>query len=83
MRKQEFKVGDIVTVDRYNHIDDAVKTEILDIVPFGFDYTALDGYKFNINGCKITTRASSIMESKYYDPVPNEDRHSKLFQRVN
>lgn len=76
--KMEFKVGDEVTVDRYNHIDDAVKTKVVAIVPFGFEEKPYTGYEFNIKGTSIVTRASSIMESKDYDPVPTKDRHEKI-----
>lgn len=73
----EFKIGQIVTVDRYNHIKDIEICEILAFVNFGGFGTELDGYLFSINGTKIVTRDSSIMESKNYRPVAKEDRHPK------
>ena len=76
MQTPEFKIGDIVTVDRYNHIDDV---EICSIVAYGrmFISNTLT-YKVMINGTEIETTGISIMESKHYEPVAENDRHEKL-----
>ena len=70
----EFKIGDTVTLDRYNHIDDTQRVKII-------GYTiSLGGYKLyemNVNGVIIQSSGKCIMESKDYDPVPERDRHYK------
>jgi hypothetical protein len=74
--EKEFKIGDTVTLDRYNHIDDAVRVKVV-----GYGQMPLSGtltYKMNVNGTIIESTGGSIMESKHYDPVPDEDRHDKL-----
>ena len=73
----EFSIGDTVTLDRYNHIDDVQVVKIVDIQPSwgiggGFDYV------MDVNGVMIRSRGVSIMESKDYKPVPDEDRHHRL-----
>lgn len=70
----EFKIGDTVTLDRYNHIDDVEVVKIVDIQPSwspagGFDYV------MDVNGVMIRSSGRSIMESKDYIPVPDEERH--------
>jgi hypothetical protein len=73
---KEFKVGDIVTLDRYNHIDDV---EVVKVV--GYGEMPLSGtltYKMDVNGMIIDSTGGSIMESKLYNPVPDEDRHHKI-----
>ena len=78
MDRPEFKIGDIVTVDRYNHIDDVSKGKIN-----GYDRTMLSGrlsYLIDINGLEISTTGLSIMESKNYRPADPEDRHPKIFR---
>ena len=77
----EFKIGDTVTLDRYNHIDDVEVVKIVDIQPSwgpggGFDYI------MDVKGTKIRSTGMSIMESKDYVPVPDEDRHEKNFKRM-
>ena len=76
--ENEFKIGQEITLDRYNHIEDVIKTKIVSFVPFNaFKPEILDGYLFIINGTKIVTRNMSIMESKKYTPVDAKDRHAK------
>jgi len=73
MEKPEFKIGKTVTLDRYNHINDAVKVKIV-----GYGEMPVSGritYKMNVNGTIIDSTGGSIMESKLYDPVPDEERH--------
>lgn len=70
----EFKIGDTVTLDRYNHIDDVQKVKII-----GYT-TSIGGYKLyemNVNGVIISSSGKCIMESKHYDPVDDKDRHYK------
>lgn len=71
---KEFKIGDTVTLDRYNHIDDVEKVEVIGYgnMPISGDLT----YKMNVNGTIISSTGGSIMESKYYEPVADEDRHT-------
>ncbi len=74
--EREFNIGDTVTLDRYNHIDDVQKVKI---VGFGEKSVSKDvTYKMNVDGIIIESTGMSIMESKYYVPVFDEDRHSKL-----
>lgn len=76
MENKEFEIGEIVTLDRYNHIDDAVKVEIV-----GYGEMMLSKrltYKMNVNGVIIESTGLSIMESKFYEPVPDEERHPKI-----
>jgi hypothetical protein len=69
----EFKENDVVTVDRYNHIDDVQKGTVL-----GFDvWNDKIIYKIDIDGVTITTSGLCIMESKYYEPLPANERHAK------
>ncbi len=72
----EFAIGTIVTVDRYNHIDDVDRAEIKGYSTFGLGSDRIT-YKFVIDGCAIQTTGMSIMESKFYSPVADEDRHDK------
>lgn len=76
----EFEIGTIVTVDTYNHIDDVSRAEIKGYGTMGTSNRLT--YKFVIDGCEIQTTGMSIMESKFYDPVPEEDRHDKKFKRT-
>lgn len=72
----EFKVDDVVTVDRYNHIDDVQKGTIV-----GFRKRPLSdefSYRIDINGVEIISTGISIMESKDYIPVKDEERHERL-----
>jgi len=66
----EFNVGDTVTVDRYNHIDD-VETGVIvgySTMPISPRLT----YVISVGGIKIESTGGSIVESKLYDPVPDE-----------
>lgn len=75
MEKPEFKIGDTVTLDRYNHIDDI---EVVKVVGYGeMPISKRLTYKMNVNGIIIESTGGSIMESKLYEPVPDEDRHPK------
>lgn len=70
--EKEFEVGDKVTLDRYNHIDDVEKVVVIGYGKmFGGDLT----YKLDVNGVIIQSTGVSIMESKKYKPVPDEERH--------
>ena len=70
----EFKIGDTVTLDRYNHIDDVEKVKIVDIQPSWTNNDSMD-YIMDVRGVEIRSSGRSIMESKDYDPVPDEERH--------
>ena len=75
----EFNIGDTVTLDRYNHIDDVEVVKIIDIV----DSWSPGGgkeYVMDVNGVHIRSTGMSLMESKHYVPVPDEDRHEKKFK---
>ena len=72
----EFKKGDTVTLDRYNHIEDVEIVEIVDIQPSWGLGGGMD-YVLDVRGTKIRTSGASIMESKHYKPVPDEDRHCR------
>jgi len=72
MEEKEFNIGDIVTLDRYNHIDDAETVEVV-----GYGEKPLT-YKMDVNGVTITSTGVSIKESKFYVPCPEEDRHYKI-----
>lgn len=75
MEGAEFKIGDIVTLDRYNHIDDAEKVEVVGYGEMPISKTLT--YKMDVRGVIIESTGGSIMESKLYNPVPDEDRHRK------
>ena len=70
-----FNIGDIVTLDRYNHIDDAVKVKVVGYGEMPISKTLT--YKMNVNGTIIESTGISIMESKHYSPVADEERHPK------
>lgn len=75
-REKEFKVGDIVTLDRYNHIKDVQKVKII-----GFSETIKTKrltYKLDVNGVTIESTGVSIVESKDYNPVDNKLRHRRV-----
>jgi hypothetical protein len=75
-RKKEFEIGDIVTLDRYNHIEDVEKVKVV-----GFGQTLLSKtltYKMDVGGVIIESIGSSIMESVNYYPVDDNDRHHRL-----
>lgn len=75
MEEPEFQIGDTVTLDRYNHIDDVEKVKVVGYgeMPISKRLT----YKMDVNGVIIDSTGGSIMESKFYDPVPDEERHQK------
>jgi hypothetical protein len=75
MDSKEFKIGDVVTLDRYNHIDDVEVCEVVGYgeMPISGDLT----YNVSVRGTIISTTGISIMESKKYIPVDDEDRHEK------
>jgi len=69
----EFKIGQTVTLDRYNHIDDV---EVVKVVGYGeMPISGTLTYKMNVNGTIIESTGGSIMESKLYNPCPVEERH--------
>ncbi len=72
----EFKIGDTVTVDRYNHIDDIVTATVSGYGQMPISRTLT--YKMYVNGVIIESTGISIMESKYYTPVDDKERHHKL-----
>ena len=80
MEGAEFKVGDKVTLDRYNHIDDVEKVEVVGYGEMPISKTLT--YKMDVRGVIIESTGGSIMESKLYDPVPDEDRHEKRFRPI-
>ncbi len=78
--KPEFEIGDTVTLDRYNHIDDVIKVEVTSYgqMPFSKRLT----YRLARNGWFICeTTGGSIMESKDYKPADDKDRHEKIFRK--
>jgi len=71
----EFKIGDTVTLDRYNHIDDV---EVVKVVGYGeMPISGTLTYKMDVRGVICESTGGSIMESKLYEPVSEEDRHCK------
>jgi hypothetical protein len=76
MEAKEFKIGDIVTLDRYNHIDDVQTVKIVGYGCMHLSNTLT--YKMDVNGTIIDSTGVSIMESKNYSPAPDEDRHHRL-----
>lgn len=73
---KEFQIGDTVTLDRYNHIEDAQRVKIVGYGELAFSNTLT--YKMDVNGTVIESTGGSIMESKLYEPVLDEDRHHRL-----
>jgi hypothetical protein len=72
--EKEFNIDAVVTVDRYNHIDDVMKgTVVGHDISMGGDLL----YKIDIDGIEIRTSGRCIVESKYYDPLPANERHAK------
>lgn len=72
----EFNIGEYVTLDRYNHIADVQRVKVT-----GFGEMLLSKtltYKMDVNGTTIESTGGSIMESKLYDPVPDNERHHRL-----
>ncbi len=75
MERPEFKIGDTVTLDRYNHIDEA---DVVKVVGYGqMPISEKLTYKMYVNGVIIQSTGVSIKESKHYEPVPIEERHNK------
>ncbi len=74
--EKEFKIGDTVTLDRYNHIEDVEKVKVVgyDKMPISKTLT----YKMDVKGIIIESTGSSIMESKNYNPVDDRDRYQRL-----
>ena len=69
---KEFEIGDTVTLDRYNHIDDVQKVKIM-----GYGQTSVGGvltYKMRVDGVTIESTGTSIMESRLYEPAPANER---------
>ncbi len=77
MDKPEFNIGDTVTLDRYNHIDDVETVKIVDYGTIGWGENERLAYKMDVKGTIITSTGISIMESKDYEPCPDEDRHHR------
>ena len=76
MDNKEFNIGDTVTLDRYNHIEDAQKVKVI-----GYGRMFVSNrltYKLDVDGVEIKSTGISIMESKLYSPVPEKDRHHRL-----
>ena len=73
----EFRIGETVTLDRYNHIDDTERVKVI-----GYGQLPISGtltYKMDVQGVIIESTGVSIMESKLYRPVHPIDRHEKRF----
>lgn len=68
---KEFEIGDTVTLDRYNHIDDVQKVQI---VGYGETISKEITYKMRVDGVVIESTGISIMESKFYGPASPEER---------
>jgi hypothetical protein len=74
--KKEFKIGDIVTLDRFNHIEDV---ELVTIVGYGkMHLSETLTYQMDVRGVVIESTGGSIMESRKYSPVDNKERNSRL-----
>jgi D-hexose-6-phosphate mutarotase len=74
--EKEFKIGETVTLDRYNHIEDAQKVKV---IGYGRMFVSnMLTYKLDVNGVEIESTGISIMESKLYSPIPDKDRHHRL-----
>ena len=73
-KKPEFKIGDIITLDRYNHIDDVQKSKIIGYTTIGWHENERLAYEIDVNGVTIISTGISIMESELYEPAPEEDR---------
>ncbi len=72
---KEFEIGDTVTLDRYNHIDDVQTVKVVGYgqMPISGDIT----YKFRVDGITIESTGVSIMESKLYEPAPPHERQCR------
>jgi len=74
--QKEFKIGDTVTLDRYNHIEDVQSVKVVGFGEMPISKTLT--YKMRVNGVIIESTGGSIMESKYYNPVEDKERHHRL-----
>ena len=73
--EREFKIGDTVILDRYNRKG---KEEKVKVIGFGtMPFNKVLTYKMDVNGTTIESNGKSIMESKFYDPVPDDERDKK------
>lgn len=73
--EKEFNIGDTVTLDRYNHVDDVEKVKVVGYGEMPISKTLT--YKMDVRGTIIESTGGSIMESKLYDPVPENERHPR------
>lgn len=74
--EKEFKIGDTVTLDRYNHIEDV---QVVKVVGYGeMPISKTLTYRMDVNGTIIESTGGSIMESKNYISVDDKDRHHRL-----
>jgi hypothetical protein len=71
--EKEFTVDTPVTVDRYNHISNPSKGIIVGYAEAPVSKTLL--YQIDIDGCIIKTSGLSIVESKFYSPLSENERH--------
>ena len=78
MEKPEFKIGKKVTLDRYNHVDDAEVVKVVGYGTIGWGDNERLAYKLDVKGTIITSTGLCIKESKNYVPCPEEDRHYKI-----
>jgi len=74
-KKGEFAIGDTVTLDRYNHIDDVEVVKVVGYGTVGWGENERLTYKMDVRGVIIESTGISIMESKDYDPAPDHERH--------
>ena len=69
----EFKLCDIVTLDRYNHVDQPTPSTVI-----GYT-TSMSGdqllYQLDVHGQRCTSSGKCIKESTLYDPVDEKERH--------
>ena len=77
MEIKEFEIGDTVTLDRYNHIEDVEVVNVVGYGTIGWGEHERLTYIMDVKGVKIQSTGISIMESKFYEPAPDEDRHCR------
>jgi len=70
---KEFKIDDIVTIDRYNRKGDESKGKVVGYGQMPISRTLT--YKVVVDGLEIQTTGASIVESKNYQPVSDNERH--------
>jgi len=75
MNNPEFKIGDTITLDRYNHINDVEVVKIVAYGTIGWGENERLTYIMDVNGVRISSTGISIMESKDYSPCPDSERH--------